>query len=79
MSHHNYSKIDTNCPRCHSDKILKDNYLEEIFCNTCGYIIQDKTRIFNVVAIIQEEEAKQIRLNQFWKKTNSSFMGGNKK
>ena len=76
--HHNYIKVDTVCPECHSDKIWRDNQREETYCNECGLILNDNT-IFNILTILTEEQTKNQRVNQFWKKTNSSFMGGNKK
>ena len=75
--HHNYKRVDTTCPECHSTKIWKDNHRQETYCNECGYILND-TSIFNILTILTEEQTKNQRVNQFWKKTNSSFMGGKK-
>jgi transcription initiation factor TFIIIB Brf1 subunit/transcription initiation factor TFIIB len=77
MPHNNYKKVDTICPYCKSSKILMDLHRQETYCNNCGYILND-TSIFNILDVLSQEQAKNIRVNKFWRKVNGSFMGGKK-
>ena len=75
MPHRNYTKVDTTCPQCHSSQIWHDNHRQETYCNNCGLILTDNS-IFNILDVLSQEQAKNIRVNKFWRKVNGSFMGG---
>ena len=69
MQHNNYTQVDTVCPECHSPHILRDNQREETYCTNCGLILNDNS-IFNILTVLLQEQNKNIRLNQFWKRRN---------
>ena len=73
-THHNYTKVDTVCPECHSSHIWKDNHRQETYCNHCGLILTD-TQIFSIISEIQKEYDKNRRLNDFWRRTNKKKRG----
>ena len=57
MKHHDYTYIDTVCPECKNNKILRDNHRQETYCTQCGYIIQDNT-LKLITQAIQEDTYK---------------------
>ena len=69
MEYTNFKHINTTCPECKHTEILEDNIHQEIFCTRCGLILSD-TRIFKITHILNEEQRKNERLNEFWRMTN---------
>ena len=63
-----YRKVNTTCPECKSNNILKDTVHDETFCNNCGLIIQDNTLTL-ITNVIREETQKEQRLRKLlWHK-----------
>lgn len=73
MTHHDYKKVNTVCPKCKSHEVWRDNHREETYCNHCGLIIQDNS-LFKITEVLTYEQNRNLWLNRFWRKTNSSFM-----
>ena len=57
-THTNYTYIDTVCPECKSEIILRDNIREETYCTSCGLILEDQT-IPRITEIISQRENNQ--------------------
>lgn len=63
----NYRKVNTTCPYCKGNEILKDEHRQETYCTRCGYIIQDNTLLLITTAIA--EDLKEIKLiRNLWKR-----------
>ena len=67
MKHHDYTIIDTVCPECKHNIILRDNTREETYCTRCGLIIQDNTLTL-ISNAINEAQRKDKFIRSLWKK-----------
>ena len=64
-----YPHVDTTCPECKGDNILKDPFHQETYCTQCGLILSDTT-ISKITQVIEKEERRNHYLNEFWRETN---------
>ena len=57
-NHNNYTTIQTVCPDCENNHILKDNIRQETYCTHCGLILEDQTipSITSLIKISQKKE-----------------------
>ena len=67
-THTNYTYINTVCPECKHNIILRDNVREETYCTKCGLIIMDNT-IPSITTEIRrnKENIRLKKMQKLWK------------
>ena len=57
-THNNYTTIETVCPECKTQPVIRDNIRQETYCNKCGLVIEDQT-IPSITTIISQREKQK--------------------